>query len=274
MTKLSRVTTDYHMHTIFSPDGDDTPAAMCQQALDAGLTAIALTEHAEWHPAGQPQGFPDADNYFLAVEQCRVQFEPKGLKVYSGIELGNPHQYFDEAARLLETYTFDVVIASVHWLHSKNIHLNACFESRNPYDVYRDYFYQIAQMARDFEFDILGHFDRILWRGHQLNIGFNPYRVELAIRVAMEALVEHNRILELNTRFLSGRHNWNKALVTMLRWYWEAGGTKIAINSDAHRCHEIGRNRDMAQHLLTQAGFPTTESYLQLTSPLPVTQSV
>lgn len=274
MTELSTITTDYHMHTIFSPDGDNTPAAMCRQAVETGLSAVALTEHAEWHPADQPQGFPNADAYFLAVEQCRAEFGPQGLQVLTGIELGNPHQYFNEATRLVETYPFEVKIASLHWLNGQNIHLPECFIGHHPYDVYRDYFHQMAQMARGFEFDILGHFDRIIWRGQLLKIGFDPYRVEASVRTAMEALVKYNRCLELNTRFLDDPLNWNDALIIMLRWYWEAGGARVVINSDAHRRHEIGRNRDIAQQLLAQAGFTTAESYLQLAPALPVMPSI
>ncbi|GAB4431228.1 MAG: histidinol-phosphatase HisJ family protein [Anaerolineae bacterium] len=274
MTEPSPITTDYHMHTVFSPDGDDTPAAMCRQAVDIGLSAIALTEHAEWHPVAQPHGFPNADAYFLAVEQCRTEFGAQGLQILTGVELGNPHQYFDEATRLVESYPFDVKIASLHWLNGQNIHLKECFIGRHPYDVYRDYFYQISQLARDFEFDILGHFDRIIWRGQLLQIGFDPYRIERDIRAALATLVKHNRCLELNTRFLDDPLNWNDALIVMLRWYWEAGGTRVVVNSDAHRRHEIGRNREMAQQLLAQADFTFAESYLQLVPALPVTPAV
>jgi histidinol-phosphatase (PHP family) len=274
MTDLSIITTDFHMHTTFSPDGDDTPREMCQQALDLGLTAIALTEHAEWHPAGQPQGFPNADAYFVAVEQCRAKFGPQGLQVHSGVELGNPHQYFSQATRLVETHSFEVTIASLHWLNGENIHLAECFLGRNPYDVYRDYFLEIANMAHNFEFDVLGHFDRIIWRGQLLGIGFSPHHVEKEVRTAMESLVKYNRCLELNTRFMADDLNWNNELLTMLRWYWEAGGTRIVVNSDAHRRHEIGRNRGVAQQLLIQTGFTTAKSYLQLTPALPVAQAV
>ena len=264
MSNLSTITTDYHMHSTFSPDGDDTPAVMCRQAVDLGLTAIALTEHAEWHPGEQIYGFPNADDYFMTVEQCRTEFTSQGLRIFTGVELGNPHQYFDEATRLVESYPFDVVIASLHWLNDKNIHLKECFTGQHPYDVYRDYFYQVADLARDFEFNILGHFDRIIWRGQLLGIGFDPYRVEEAVRTALETLVEYHRCLELNTRFLDDPINWNEALITMLRWYWEAGGTEVVVNSDAHRRHEIGRNQDIARQLLTQAGFVSPNSYLQL----------
>jgi histidinol-phosphatase (PHP family) len=273
MPERSAIVTDYHMHTIFSPDGDDPPPVMCHQALDLGLTAIAITEHAEWHPAERLHGFPNADAYFLAMAQCSAEFGPRGLQVYTGIELGNPHQYFYEATWLVETYPFDVVIASLHWLNGKNIHLEECFIGYQPEEIYRDYFYEIARMARDFKFDILGHFDRIVWRGQLLGIGFDPYRVERAVRTAMEALVKYDRCLELNTRFLNDPLNWNDSLVTMLRWYWEAGGTRIVVNSDAHRRHEIGRNRDVARQILNQAGFATADAKLQFEPVLQVPQS-
>jgi histidinol-phosphatase (PHP family) len=108
--------TDYHIHSTFSPDGRHAPVILCQQALDLEIIEIAITEHAEWHPASGQRGFPNVAEYFSAIEQCRTRFEPQGLTIYTGVELGNPHDYYHEATTLLSEYPFDIVIASLHWL--------------------------------------------------------------------------------------------------------------------------------------------------------------
>ena len=260
----SIIKTDYHMHSIFSPDAHDRPETLCERALELGLTGIAITEHAEWHPSRGQNGFPRVAEYFEAIESCRAEFGPRGLTVLRGVELGNPHEYPEEALLLLADYPFDVVIGSLHWLYGDNIQLESCFANRNPDDVYTDYFADLGRMAADFDFDIVAHFDRVIWRGTLLGAEFDPWRYESNIRDALATIARYGRALELNTRFLTHTPNWNKALVTMLFWFLQEGGAHIVVNSDAHRAGELGRNLLLAQELLTLAGFSLPEQLLQI----------
>ena len=249
------ITTDYHMHSTFSADGDDTMEAMCQQALNLGLTAIAITEHAEWHPVMPHKGFYRVEAYFEALEQCRAKFEPQGLKIYAGVELGNPHIHPQEALALTTAYPFDLALASLHWLHGKNVHEAGCFAGREATEVYADYFAELAHMVVDFDFDIVAHFDRILWQGTLLAGTFDPFSLERAIRSALANIAQTGRVLELNTALLTHTPSWQEALVTMFRWFREEGGQRVVVNSDSHRVGEIGRHRQLAQNLLLEAGF-------------------
>ncbi|MEW5959201.1 MAG: histidinol-phosphatase HisJ family protein [Chloroflexota bacterium] len=266
MLKKLKIKTDYHMHSIFSPDGHHSPATLCQTALELGLTEIAITEHAEWHPDGQPQGFPGVAAYFAAIEQCRAEFGPRGLTIHTGVELGNPHQYPAQAAALVNDYPFDVVIGSLHWLYGENIHLESCFANRHPDDVYIDYFIELERMATDVDFDFVAHFDRIIWRGTLLGARFDPWRYESIIRPALAAIARHGKALELNTRFLTHTPNWNKALLTIFHWFLREGGSRVVVNSDAHHIDQIGRNFDLAQQLLILAGYDLPAQLLRVKS--------
>jgi len=82
----------------------------------------------------------------------------------------------------------------------------------------------------------------------------------------MSAIAQNGKTLELNTRFLTHTPNWNNALITTFRWFREAGGRQVAINSDAHRISEIGRNMDIAQKLLVEAGFKLPEQLFRVES--------
>lgn len=248
------ITTDYHMHSTFSPDGNETPEALCRRALALGFTEIAITEHAEWIDGWQ--GFPQAADYLAAIERCQTTFARHGLTVRSGIELGNPHEHAAEVADLLAAYPFDVKIASLHWLHGENIHLPACFDGRHPDDVYADYFAALGAMAAESDVDIIGHFDRILWRGTAMGAELNLARLETVVREALVTIAWRGIALELNTRYLNVRPDWHEALVTMLRWFRESGGSRVVVNSDAHRSEHIGLNAQLALALLDEAGIP------------------
>lgn len=250
----SVLTTDYHMHSTFSPDGHHTPAEICQAALAMGLAEIAITDHVEWEPGGRHLR-PDYDRYFDEIAACRATFGPQGLSVLSGVELGNPHEHRAEVEDLLAARQFDVVISSLHWLDGQNVHDTRCFNGQGPYPVYSRYFEKLGEIAASVPCHLIAHFDRIFWPGSTLYGPPDVHQVEEPVRRALAAMATHGRVLEINTRFLTYEPGWNDSIVTILRWFREAGGTQVAVNSDAHRATEIGRSREVGQALLEAAGF-------------------
>jgi histidinol-phosphatase (PHP family) len=247
------VTTDYHLHSTFSPDGQATIEALCWRALALGLDTIAVTDHAEWQP-GWDVGYVGA--YLAELNRCREQFAPLGLTVLTGVEMGNPHQHAAEAEALLAQHPLAVRIASLHWLYGRNIHMTACFDGRRPQEVYADYFLALGQMAGEFEaIDIVAHFDRILWRGHLLGAGFDPVPLEPLIRDTLATIAQRDIALELNTRLLDHVPNWRPALVTMLGWFVDEGGRHVVVNSDAHHVNDMAVNVDLATDLLREVGL-------------------
>ena len=258
--------TDYHMHSTFSPDGDHSIEQLCARAVELGLREIAVTEHAEWHTGYPRPGFTVVDDYFEAIETCRAKYAPFGLQLHAGVELGNPHEFSAEATELIESYPFDVIIGSVHWLGDKNIHAPNCFTGLDPKQVYVDYFATMKRLVENFKIDILAHFDRILFRGVELYGEFDPLPLEDIIRDALRAVARANCSLELNTAHVMDKPGWQPALLTMFQWYRAEGGQSVVINSDAHRTPEIARDFVEAERLLTEAGFSLPRQHLHLTS--------
>lgn len=251
----NEIKTDYHMHSTFSVDGQDSMEALCWRALALGLTEIAITDHVEW--CGRWHGGAlDTDGYFAEIDRLRVEFAPRGLTLYSGVELGNPHDFQRQAAAFVAEYPFEVRIASLHWLNGENIHDAACFAGRDPIDVYADYFSALGHMVADFStIDVVAHFDRILWRGTMLGAAFQPRSLEGIIRDTLATIAWRGLALELNTRLLNQAPGWRPALVTMLQWYREEGGQRLVVNSDAHRTSQMGSNLELARQILNEAGL-------------------
>jgi len=262
----NNIQTDYHMHSTYSVDGRATIEALCRRALDLGFREIAITEHAEWHPAYR--GTFDIAGYFNELERCRSLFASEGLSLLSGVELGNPHDYPGEATQLVNDYPFEVRIASLHWLYGENIHDAFCFAGREPLEVYADYFTALGQMAADFSpVDIIAHFDRILWRGSLLGAPLQLVPLEPVIRDALATIAWRGLALELNTRLLNHQPNWRPALTTMLRWFREEGGRHVVVNSDAHNTSQMGSNLDLALETLAIAGLSTQRLQFQNRQP-------
>lgn len=254
-------TTDYHTHTTFSLDARNTPQEMCKTAVERGMTAIAFTEHAEWH--NNQRGFfrgkdSDLTNYFHAIDDCRQQYGDT-LTIYSGVELGNPHTYHTQANNLLQSHPFDLKLGSVHWLYGHNIHDSIVYRQKPTIEeVLSDYFTEIRQMVSAYDIDIVAHFDRIFWRATILNLSYDLAQVESTIRETFRTIIKNNRILELNSKCTAPMGiQWNDTLLTLLSWYKEEGGDNITISSDAHNKGHIQRNFETAIAIFEQAGFST-----------------
>jgi histidinol-phosphatase (PHP family) len=237
------------MHSTFSPDASDSLDRMCQHALHIGFKEIAFTEHVEWHPDWE--GTLDTNDYLQAVQTVKNDYAQKGLKVFAGVEVGNPHDYPEQAAQVFNNPQFDVIIAALHWLNGANIHMSDCFVGRDPIDVYVEYFHEIRRMSECCDFDILAHFDRIFLTGRMLGYLPDLGKLESDIRPAFKALANNGQILELNTKLFSQMPpTWKDIMVTFITWYREEGGAGISIGSDAHNYVQIGRYFDVAEEIL------------------------
>ncbi len=71
----------------------------CERALEIGLPAIAFTDHADFVKVNPGQYCVDIVGYLDAVERCRTTF--KGLRIHSGVELGEPHWFLEETRQVL-----------------------------------------------------------------------------------------------------------------------------------------------------------------------------
>lgn len=258
-----QILTDYHTHSHFSRDAKGSPRAMCESAIDKGLTELAITDHAEW--ARNQRGHWKPAEYSAAMAECKERFAGQ-LTIHTGVELGNPHWFREQTATLLEEYDMAIKVCSVHWIESGNIHDSNVFKGRSMTDVLSDYFGEMRRMVQTFDGDIVAHFDRIFWRPSLARFkGFDAMKVadaaEPIIRLALRAIAESNYALELNTKELHQRHNWKEATQMMLGWYRDEGGLRLVVNSDAHRARDVHANADVALEMIKAAGFDSLHRF-------------
>ena len=122
-------------------------------------------------------------------------------------------------------------------------------------------------MVESVPLDVVAHFDRIFWPGSIAAGWLDIWQLEIIVRETLAALVRNEVALELNTRFLTHTPGWNSAIATVLRWFREAGGRYVLVNSDAHSTIEIGRHLAVAQGLLRAAGYESAATLQQLKRP-------
>ncbi|GIE88278.1 PHP domain-containing protein [Actinoplanes regularis] len=268
---MTNLPADSHVHSEWSWDTlTGSMAGSCERAVEIGLPVIAFTEHVDhtsWRvpatgpyasseltAAADPDGLLhppafDAAGYLAAIEHCRERFP--GLRILTGLEIGEPHWYREQIAKILAGGAFDRVLGSLHCLPDGDGHAEpwALFPHRDPAGLVREYLAEIPRMvAGDDPFAVLAHIDYPLrfWPADRSG-PFDPASFEDEFRYALRATAESGRALEINTRIPLDP--------TILAWWHEEGGPAVSFGSDAHRPELVAHGFREAAAMADAYGF-------------------
>jgi len=244
---------DYHMHTRFSEDADDTPEAMCRQAIELGLPEIGFSEHWDVGPYETKPRFFKPEPWYTELERLRSLFAGQ-LLIRAGIEVAEPHLYPQETAEVLVRAPFDYVIGSVHYVGPNFMFNGEYLKTHTADEVYSSYFAELDQMVRTAEIDIVAHFD-IPARAGKSIFGYEPARYEETIRSTLKTCIERGLALDVN---VSGLRKPSQIIMPdplILKWYAEMGGQRVTLGSDAHRLPEVGLHLEKAIQAIQAVGI-------------------
>lgn len=175
------VPVDSHVHSEWS--WDTTQGSMlgaCERAVALGLPGLAFTEHLDHTVWTVEPGEIDPDSHVAAlvddgrlvpprldvagylecVDRCRYAFP--GLRVMSGLEVGEPHWHADQVAGVLAAGEFDRVLGSLHCLPDRGGYAEppALFARRDPREVLRTYLGELVALAEHGEdYEVVAHVD-------------------------------------------------------------------------------------------------------------------
>jgi histidinol-phosphatase (PHP family) len=261
---------DSHVHSEWSwdtPVGDMERS--CARAVELGLPGIAFTEHVDhtvWRvelqgvyasdhltaiaaPDGMltPPAF-DAVGYLEAIEHCRDRFP--GLRILSGLELGEPHRHAEACAKVLAAGRFDHVLGSVHALPDQGVFAEpwGIYPHRDAREVVRDYLAEIATLVKATDaFSVLAHIDYPVRSWPQKQAGSFDPSVFGGVPVRTGGNRAVRAALETNTRI--------PLHATILRWWHEEGGDAVTFGSDAHLPAFVGHGFAEAAQMAEAHGF-------------------
>jgi histidinol-phosphatase (PHP family) len=256
---------DNHVHTGWSWDTptSSTMRKACERAIAEGLPAIAFTEHldfTDWlendrassdgllgrHPAHQ---LPiDVEGYFAELAEVRDRFP--ALRIWSGVETGEPHLFAASVAAHLRDAPVDRILGS---LHSLDLDGHLVGVGRVLYAdadaTMRRYLGELVEMIEQSDvFQVLAHVDfpRRYWPGGHDRYVEKDYEEEY--RGVFRALAHTGRALEVNTTS-------PLASADQVRWFYEEGGEAVSFGSDAHAPTAVGQKFDLAVDVVEAAGF-------------------
>ena len=261
---------DTHNHSEFSFDGKRTTVeSSALSACEKGLAGICFTDHFDFFVPQdnaeietiQPQEF-DINSQQAEIGRVASLFSPD-FKVLKGIEVGMSMESREKTAEIMSTYTFDQVIASVHYLENSDPYYGGYFigkDYRQAYGTYLETLYNEAVFLRDF--DIIGHYDYVA--------RYAPYPQD-SIRyrdfadifdTMFRYLVENGKCLEINTKPCTGSKGRQTVVdLDILSRYREMGGEIISLGSDSHVASLVGEGFEKYSAMLRSLGFRWSSHY-------------
>ena len=247
-------TVDLHMHTTYC-DGKNTPEEMILSAIEKGLTTVGLSGHS--YTGNQNvcgMSMENMQKYFDEVNALKEKFKDK-IKVLCGIE--------QDSFAGFPALDFDYAIGSVHYVykngeylgvdHSEAILTNDVNKFYNgDYIAYaEDYYKQVANVLKDTNADIIGHFDLVT----KFNEGYklfdeNDPRYIKAYKDAVDALIPYGKPFEVNTGAISRGYRTLPYPSSQIIDYIKQKGGKLIMSSDSHSAENIAFKFDEFDYLV------------------------
>ena len=257
------MTVDYHIHSN-SPDAGQDMKEMCRAAIARGIDEIAVTDHYEFYSGGMLTKYfhrSYLDQYFADLAECRELFAGR-LVIRAGAELGQGDQDPGRQQEIIAAYPFDYLIGSLHKLHNVDL-ANLYYQEGNGKRIAEEYYRQLIEMARNSDFDCLGHLDLVKRYGKRAGCDMDTRPYMALITEVLKQLIARDKGLEINTSSLREGLNETMPGMDVLTAFKDLGGRIVTVGSDAHNPADVGRGLEKACQLLRSAGFDSFAVYHQ-----------
>ena len=254
-----------HTHTLHSHDSKAPVEAMCDAAIGAKLSGLAVTDHCDCEYAAEDDVFNKIHASVRDAAACKERYAGK-LLVMTGVELGDALFDPDFAREITAASPYDVILGSVHAVRSKKddapfSRIDFSLWTDSEIDGYlRQYFDDLLQTMEDFDFDVVSHLTvplRYICDKYGKTVDMNRYRPQ--ITELLKKTVRTDKTLELNTPHANadgGGFCPDKELVDL---YLSLGGVKFSLGSDAHCPERIAAGLEEGRRLLLSKGI--TEAF-------------
>lgn len=256
---------DNHNHSQFSFDGGRTSVGKTvNSAIGKGLAGVCFTDHCDFfvppmkaqHEEYVPEVF-DVEARNAEIDKVNAKC-PQAFHVFKGIEIGVQKSERDKIAAHLEKYSFDEIIASVHYLDDTDPFWGGYYEGktwRYAYGHYLETLYDEMVWLGD-RFDIMGHYDYVTRYAPYPECSILYKDFPDILDSMLRYLAENGKALEINTKTYQDFKGRTPVLdKNILMRYRELGGEIISLGSDSHDADRVGFNFERTAALVSRCGF-------------------
>jgi histidinol-phosphatase (PHP family) len=249
---------DYHTHHARCGHATGQLEEYIQQAIRLGLDEIGLSDHIPLIHVDPATYLPDMamskEEFPRYVEECFLLKEKyrSDIRIRVGVEADYIEGWEEEIEKLLQSYSFDYIIGSVHFLGEWDItdfRQLAGWEGKNVYQVWEQYWHTVQKAVSTGFYDIVGHLDVIK------RFGYVPLEdVESLEAVTIQHIAESGMAIELNASGLRMPAKEMFPSARILKRCHEAG-IPVTLGSDAHQPDRVAQYLDQARQLLWDVGY-------------------
>lgn len=256
---------DNHNHSQFSFDGGKTSVGKTvNSAIGKGLAGVCFTDHCDFFVPPMKAKYEEYVPEVFDVEARNAEIDkvnakcPQDFHVFKGIEIGVQKSERDKIAAHLEKYSFDEIIASVHYLDDTDPFWGGYYEGktwRYAYGHYLETLYGEMVWLGD-RFDIMGHYDYVTRYAPYPECSILYKDFPDILDSMLRYLAENGKALEINTKTYQDFKGRTPVLdKNILMRYRELGGEIISLGSDSHDADRVGFNFERTAALVRSCGF-------------------
>ena len=225
---------DYHTHTGFSCDSEESLERMCEKAIQLGLRELAITDHADFLTHGVFEDEIDLEKRQTAMQTAQQKYAGQ-LVLRNGIELGQPQANPKEYRRLMENYSFDFIIGSTHIVDFMDPYDAIYFETYPARLGLAHYFEDILKNISSFNhYCVYGHLDYAARYIKDPSFEFHYRDYSDLLDAILKMIIENGKGIEVNTAGLKYGMSDPNPHHEIIKRYMELGGEIITIGSDGH----------------------------------------
>lgn len=251
-----------HIHSKYSVDSTEEIDNICKEAINKGLTGIAITDHVcFWHhPNGlETKDLIDCKNEILALNE---KYNDK-LKILFGMEISEYQFNPSYEKQALNVGTLDVVLCSLHdciTISSRKLERRLCnndfktFSTEQIVELIKNYYIILIDIAKNSDYDVLAHLTyplRYITCRDKIKVDFKT--IEKEIKDILQIIIKRNKALELNTSNVGNEFFMPNEEI--LKLYKKMGGELITLGSDAHVAKNVDKGLKEGKELLKKCGF-------------------
>lgn len=260
---------DCHLHTMASHDSKQTPDDACAAAIEASLAGIAFTDHADPFFFDREKTLVNIKRSVEWARECDEKYAGE-LRVFHGIEMGEPMICPEKTKMLFDLADYDVVLGSVHTVYIEDIddsysRKNFDREHADDAKIHRflaKYFSQMLDMAERGDFDILTHLTCPLrYINGKYGRGITLESHADVIDRILSTIIERSIALEVNTSGIDAAYGDFMPHRSIVERYYELGGRMVTLGSDAHCSDRVGHGLYDAARMLADVGFDGVYHY-------------
>ncbi|MDR3597297.1 histidinol-phosphatase HisJ family protein [Clostridium sp.] len=247
---------DYHLHSKYSFDSNQTIEEIILKAISMELNEICLTEHISFDPTDSSYNFFNFNDYENEIRKLSEKYY-KRINIKKGLEIGEYHLYKEDFDKYLQENNLDFVIGSVHNLNGKGLRVNISENGVNY--TYETYFKELLKFVQIGDFDVLGHLDIV--QRYAFNEGgiYNFEDYKDYIYDILKIIISRGKGIEINTSGLNNNLLFPK--LEILHMYKDLSGEILTVGSDAHTTNRVGEGINYTYELLKNVGFKYIFTY-------------